>query len=66
MRLSSQGLTDPGCVRTENQDRIVFDDALGLYLVCDGLGGRRRGDVAAELAGNAIRQYVSLRKTLWM
>ena len=58
MRLSSQGLTDPGCVRTENQDRIIFDDALGLYLVCDGLGGRRRGDVAAELAGNAIRQYV--------
>jgi serine/threonine protein phosphatase PrpC len=60
MPLISHGLTDPGCVRTENQDRIVFNDHLGLYIVCDGLGGRRRGDVAAELATNAIRQYVEL------
>ncbi len=58
MPLISYGLTHPGCVRTENQDRIVVKDDLGLYIVCDGLGGRRRGDVAAELATNAIRQYV--------
>jgi PPM family protein phosphatase len=58
MGLTSQGLTDPGCVRPENQDRILFDDALGLYVVCDGMGGRRRGDFAAELATDSIRQYV--------
>jgi protein phosphatase len=58
MVLTSHGLTDPGCVRSENQDRILFDDDLGLYVVCDGLGGRRRGDVAAELATETIRQYV--------
>ena len=58
MKLTSQGLTDPGCVRTENQDRILFDDALGLYIVCDGMGGHRRGDLAAELASNSLSQYV--------
>src|ERR1039457_1574204 len=58
MGLTSQGLTDSGCVRSENQDRILFDDTLGLYVVCDGMGGRRRGDLAAELATDSIRQYV--------
>ena len=36
----------------------MFDDSLGLYVVCDGMGGRRRGELAAELASTAIRQYV--------
>ncbi len=58
----SAGLTDAGCVRAVNQDRILVDDELGLYVVCDGIGGRRRGDVAAELATNAIRQYVATSK----
>lgn len=58
MILTSKGTTDAGCVRQENQDRIICDDSLGLYAVCDGLGGRRRGDVAAEIAVSAIRQYV--------
>lgn len=58
MVLISAGLTNPGCVRTVNEDRILFDDDLGLYVVCDGLGGRRRGEVAAELATSTIRQYV--------
>lgn len=58
MVVTSQGLTDPGRVRSANQDRILVDDDLGLYVVCDGLGGRRRGDVAAELATETVRQYV--------
>src|SRR5579884_2822295 len=58
MPLTSHGVTDPGCVRTSNQDRILRDDELGLYIVCDGLGGRRRGDIAADMAIEAIRQYV--------
>lgn len=58
MRVISHGLTDAGCCRSENQDRIFFDDALGLYIVCDGLGGRRRGGFAAELAVGAVRQYI--------
>lgn len=58
MIVTSQGLSDPGCIRSENQDRILCDDQLGLYIVCDGLGGRRRGDIAAQLATDTIHQYV--------
>src|SRR5579885_3681641 len=58
MVLTSQGLTDPGCVRPSNQDRILCDDTLRLYVVCDGLGGRRRGEMAAEIAVSSIRHYV--------
>jgi protein phosphatase len=54
---TSAGLSDQGS-RATNQDRILFNDELGLYVVCDGLGGRRSGDVAAELALNSIRQYI--------
>jgi len=58
MPILSHGISDPGCVRPENQDRILVDDAAGLYVVCDGVGGRRRGGVAAEIAVNAIRQCI--------
>lgn len=58
MLLHSHGLTDPGCRRTHNEDRILFDDGLGLYVVCDGIGGRRQGEVAADVAINTLRQYV--------
>jgi serine/threonine protein phosphatase PrpC len=58
----SAGVTDAGRSRSANQDRILFDDHLGLYVVCDGLGGRRRGDVAAELATEAIRWYIESSK----
>jgi serine/threonine protein phosphatase PrpC len=58
MILTSAGATDPGCVRSENQDRILRDDGLGFYAVCDGLGGRRCGDVAADIALSAMRRYI--------
>jgi protein phosphatase len=58
MAIEAFGKTDRGCVRTENEDRILVDDALGLYLVCDGMGGSKRGDIAAELAADAVRYYI--------
>ncbi len=45
-------------MRQQNEDRIFFDDALGLYVVSDGIGGRRRGDVAAEISTNTIRESI--------
>ena len=59
MVVVSHGITDPGCVRTTNEDRILADDAGRLYVVCDGIGGRRRGEVAAEVAVHTIQQYIA-------
>jgi len=60
MRRQSYGLTDAGRVRTENQDRILCDDARGLYAVCDGMGGRRRGDLAAGIAAAALQEFIAM------
>jgi protein phosphatase len=56
--LQSFGLSDPGLVRTSNQDRILVDHALGLYLIADGVGGHSHGEAAAELAISSGQYYI--------
>ena len=44
------GLTDPGCVRMQNQDVYQIeklDSGSMLFLVCDGMGGAKSGNIAA-------------------
>jgi protein phosphatase len=56
--IQSYGLSDTGCIRTENEDRILLDDRLGLYILADGMGGHTHGEVAAELAVATIQYYI--------
>jgi PPM family protein phosphatase len=51
--------SDPGLVRSENQDRAYADDELGIFLVVDGLGGHAAGEKAAETAVQAIREQMA-------
>ena len=53
------GRTDRGCVRKDNEDRIFIDESAGLCLVCDGMGGHQNGELAAELAVNAIQYFIT-------
>lgn len=57
--IQSYGLSDVGCVRTSNQDRILIDEQLGLFLVADGMGGHGHGETAAELAIRSGQYYVA-------
>lgn len=62
------GLTDPGCVRAQNQDTYVMeqlDRNSAIFVVCDGMGGAKSGNVASSLAaevfvGEIKRSYSSL------
>ena len=56
--IESYGLSDIGCIRTANQDRILTDHSLCLFVVADGMGGHKHGEVAAELAISTVRYYV--------
>jgi protein phosphatase len=47
--------TDIGLKRTHNEDRFIADPALGLYVVCDGMGGGNAGEVASAMAIETIR-----------
>lgn len=54
-------LSDLGRMRSENQDRCLLDDELGLYGVADGVGGLPGGGQAAETAVNAVVQLFRQR-----
>ncbi len=55
------GITDPGCVRTQNQDvcqMLELDRSSLLCVVCDGMGGARSGNIASSLAADVFTQGV--------
>ena len=46
--------TDPGVVRSFNEDSIAIDNELGLLVLADGMGGYKAGDVASVMATGLI------------
>jgi serine/threonine protein phosphatase PrpC len=52
------GLTDVGRRRAVNEDAFLCDDALGLYVVADGMGGHAAGEIASQEAVETVHGMV--------
>ena len=57
--LEAFGLSDPGCIRANNEDYYMLVPPLDLYLVADGMGGAQAGEHASKLAVETVVEFIT-------
>ena len=61
IHMETASATDPGVVRSFNEDSIAIENDLGLLILADGMGGYKAGDVASSLATSLILEEIKRR-----
>jgi serine/threonine protein phosphatase PrpC/CRP-like cAMP-binding protein len=56
--LQFAALTDVGKERDHNEDNFLVDKKLGLFVVCDGMGGHAAGEVASAMTVRTLHDEV--------
>lgn len=59
MKIRSSAASDIGCIRKENEDSLLCEDALGLYAVADGIGGLPGGAQASKKALEVFKDWIA-------
>jgi protein phosphatase len=56
--LEAFGLSDPGCVRSNNEDYFISDSESGIFILADGMGGANAGEYASHLSAEMLYEYL--------
>lgn len=57
MKIIAAGKTDKGLKRKLNEDSLLLAEDLGLYVIADGMGGHKAGEVASRMVVETIADY---------
>src|SRR6476469_3403291 len=61
VKVNAIGLTDIGRVRATNQDSMLVDNELGLFIVADGMGGHAGGEIASRICIEQVYAEVNAK-----
>src|SRR5689334_25420036 len=56
--LEAFGLSDPGCVRSNNEDYFINDPKNGIFVLADGMGGANAGEYASHLSAEMLYEFL--------
>jgi PPM family protein phosphatase len=56
--LEAFGLSDPGCVRTNNEDYFICDAESGVFILADGMGGANGGEHASRISAEVLYEFL--------
>lgn len=58
-----QSFSDVGLKRTNNEDYKIYDEKLGIFVICDGMGGHHGGEIASKEVGDSFFQNIYVDKS---
>ena len=56
--LEAFGLSDPGCVRSNNEDYFISDSEGGIFILADGMGGANAGEYASHQGAETLYEFL--------